>query len=100
MANKIFSQKKINDSTYVYQLSGMYEAVRTITIHLIGKENGVAVFEEKIKDVPVHLYWMIAAEKIRSVPIIENDCQTQKQREFIFDVPEIDSLLRNRKQNK
>jgi hypothetical protein len=84
VANKITEQKKINNKTYEFNLTGIYDQDRSLTIHIIDKKKGIAIFEQRIgKDRKVYL--MIAAEKIKSVPLIVNYCPTQKQTELEFD---------------
>lgn len=84
VANKIVEQKKINAKTYEFKLIGIYDQNRVLTIHILDKKKGIAIFEEEIgKERKVYL--MIAANKIRSVPIIVNHCPTQKQTELEFD---------------
>ncbi len=85
-ANQIVGQKKIDDQTYEYQLNGVVYHERKIHIHLIDKERGIALFEEVDPEFNENnFYYMIASEKIRSVPIIVNNCETSKQFELGFD---------------
>lgn len=93
VANTILSQEKINGTTYRFSLSGIYDKERTLTIHIIDKKKGIAVFEETSKGSGGKYYLMIAADKIRSVPLIVNNCETQKQSELTFDEPQFDKLL-------
>jgi hypothetical protein len=93
VANVILSQEKIDDTTYMFSLSGIYDKERTLTIHIIDIKKGIAVFEETSKGSGGKHYLMIAADKIRSVPLIVNNCETQKQTELTFDTPNFDKLL-------
>lgn len=92
-ANKIIEQKKIDNKTYELQLTGITHQVRTLTIHIINLEKGIAVFERTTDGTDKRYYLMIAAEKIKSVPIIVNYCETQKQLELEFDKPDFKILL-------
>lgn len=84
VANKIIEQKKINNKTYEIILTGIYRQDRKLIIHILDKKKGIAIFEEKSGN-DRKVYLMIAANKIRSVPIIVNYCPTQKQTELVFD---------------
>ena len=92
-ANKIIEQKKIGNKTYEFKLTGIAHQVRTLIIHIIDLEKGIAVFEQTTDGTDKRYYLMIAAEKIKSVPIIVNYCPTQKQLELEFDKPDFKTLL-------
>ncbi len=66
---------------------------RKLTVHIIDKHKGIAIFEELIEDKAKQYYLMIDATKIRQLPIIVNYCETQKQMEFDFDEPDYQKLL-------
>jgi hypothetical protein len=85
VASKIIKQRKINSNTFKFKLTGINNKDRVLKIHIIDSNKGIAVFEEKNKgDVKRH-YLMIAADKIRTVPLIVNNCETCKQAELRFD---------------
>ncbi len=96
VANKIMEQKKIDSKTYEYKLKGIYEQERIIVIHIIDNKNGIAVFEETTNKTETKYYLMIAADKIKNVPIIVNYCPTEKQSELEFDTPDFKKLLMNK----
>lgn len=93
-ANQIVAQKKIDDNTYEYQLNGVMYNERTMRIHIIDNEKGIAVFEYVSNEFnDNNFFLMIASDKVRTVPIIVNNCKTSKQREVEFEVPDYQALL-------
>ena len=40
---------------------------------------------------------MVASDKIKTVPLIVNNCETYKQNELCFDKPNFSELLKNKK---
>lgn len=95
IANKILRFTKKDKSTYLFSLTGMYDTIRTITVHIIDRKKGVAVFEENTNGEGPHFFLMVDARKRRQLPLIVNYCKTQKQSEFSFDTPDFVQLLRN-----
>jgi hypothetical protein len=93
VANKIIEQKKLDNKTYEFKLTGIYYQDRKIIIHIIDIKKGIAVFEQTTNRTDNRYYLMIAADKIKSVPIIVNYCPTQKQSELEFETPDYKSLL-------
>lgn len=85
VANKIIKQKKINDNAYKLILTGTYNKHRVLKIHIIERNLGIAVFEEKSKGSDKRRYLMIVSDKVKCVPIIVNNCETWKQNEMRFD---------------
>jgi hypothetical protein len=96
VANRILNQKKINDNTYEFKLTGIYDKDRTLVIHIIDRNNGIAVFEETNSGNDKKYYLMISADKIKSVPLIVNNCETQKQLELQFEEPDYIELLKTK----
>lgn len=94
VANQIVSQQKINGSTYKLHLKGMYWADRMLTIKIIDKQKGIAVFKDQNGE-DVMEYLMIDAAKIRQVPLIVNRCGVHKQPEFDFETIDFEKLLNN-----
>lgn len=95
-ANIILGSNKIDSKTYEFQLDGIYENDRNLKIHIIDSKKGIAVFEQRSKEDGVLYYLMIAADKIRSVPIIVNYSPTQKQSEFEFETPDYIKLIKSK----
>lgn len=93
IANKILRFTKKDKSTYLFVLTGMYDSVRTITVHIIDRKKGIAVFEENTNGEGTHFFLMVDARKRRQLPLIVNYCKTQKQPEFRFDEPGFVELL-------
>ena len=93
VANKIISQNRIDDKTFEFKLTGVYDLDRTLTVHIIDTKKGIAVFEQTTNGTDKKYYLMIAADKIKTVPIIVNHCPTQKQSELDFDIPDFKTLL-------
>lgn len=93
IANKILSFAKKNKCTYVFGLTGIYDTMRTITVQIINRQKGIAVFKEDANGLGPHYYLMVDARKRRQFPLIVNYCKTQKQREFNFDEPNFEQLL-------
>jgi hypothetical protein len=96
VANRIIYCKKIDLKTFEFQLDGINEKARNLKIHVIDEKRGIAVFEQRKSEFGLEYYLMIAAEKIRSVPIIVNYCPTQKQTEFKFETPDYKSMLKSK----
>ena len=94
MANKITLYKKVDDQTFQFSLTGVERPKRKLIVHIIDKQNGIAIFEELNDDKDKQYYLMIDATKIRRLPIIVNYCRTQKQMEFNFDKPDFKKLLK------
>lgn len=95
VASRILLEQKIAPDLYEFRLSGIYQPERKLRIHIIDPDRGIALFEEKNADNDTYYYLMIAAEKIRSVPLIVNNCEWQKQRELQFEQPNPEALLRH-----
>ena len=93
VANKIKSQRKLNDTTFEIKVTGIYEQDRTITINIIDKTKGIAVFTETTMQNGKNNFLMIMADKIKTVPFIVNNCETSKQLELEFQKPNFDKLL-------
>jgi len=93
VANKIIEQKKIDNKTYEFKLTGIYDLDRKVIVHIIDLKKGIAVFEQTTNETDKKYYLMIAADKIKSVPIIVNHCPTQKQTELQFDKTDSKTLL-------
>lgn len=97
-ANKIITQKKIDDKTYEFQLSGITNKNRKLIIHIIDNKKGIAVFEETSDNSKERYYYlMVASDKIKNVPLIVNNCETYKQIELRFDKPNFSELLITKK---
>jgi hypothetical protein len=93
VANKIISQRKLNNTNYELMLTGLYSQDRVITIHVIDNARGIAVFEEKTSPDDKNYYLMIMKERIKSVPFIVNNCETYKQTELLFEEPDFEKLV-------
>jgi hypothetical protein len=96
IANKIISQKKLNDTTFEIKVTGILEQDRTITINIIDKTRGIAVFTEETVQNGKNQFLMIMADKIKTVPFIVNNCETSKQSELKFEEPNFDKLLKQK----
>ena len=96
VANKIKNQRKLNDTTFEIKVTGIYEQDRTITINIIDKTKGIAVFTETTLQNGKNHFLMIMAEKIKTVPFIVNNCETSKQLELKFEEPNFDKLLKTK----
>jgi len=92
VANKINDFKKINDTTFKFNLTGI-EPNRNLIIHIIEKENDIAVFEENSQEKNKRYYLMISSDNVKNVPMIVNYCPTRKEMEFEFDKPNYSKLL-------
>lgn len=93
VANKIIEQRKIDNKTYEFILTGIYDNERKVIVHIIDFKKGIAIFEQITNKSEKTFYLMIAAETIKSVPIIVNQCQKYKQKELEFKEPDFKSLL-------
>ncbi len=93
-ANKIIDYKKINGQTFSFSLTGLERPKRKLTIHIIDKLKGIAIFEELPEKNRSQYLLMIDVTKIRQLPIVVNYCKTQKQEEFEFDEFEYKKILK------
>ncbi|WP_445721934.1 hypothetical protein [Flavobacterium sp.] len=93
VANKVIQQHQINDTTFELKLTGIYNVKRTLTVYIIDKVKGIAIFKETISNGETYYYFMIATEKMNSVPIIVNNCEMNKQIELTFDSIDTDVFL-------
>jgi hypothetical protein len=75
-------------------MTGSFNRQRRWIIHIIDDKKGIAVFEEKNGKEKPYYYLMIAAEKIRSVPLIVNNCKFNKQSELEFEQPDFERLIK------
>lgn len=83
-ATKVLGQKKLDARTYQIRYTGEPTQSAELTIRLVDPARGIAVFRDAgAKDTSYSL--MIAADKIRSVPLIANHCPTGKRNEFSFE---------------
>jgi hypothetical protein len=96
VANKINEYRKIDQNTFAFILTGVYNNNSELIIHIIDQERGIAIFEKVLKDRPNVFSLMIDAKNIRKVPIIVNNCEYEKQSEFQFEDPEYEQLLRKK----
>lgn len=90
-ASKIVSFSKVDDATYKFRLTGLNAKERDLTIYIIDKQKGIALFCEAN-----YSYLMIPVQNVRDIPIIVNYCATQKQVEFQFDMPDYNKLIGKR----
>ena len=97
LASKILSFRKIDGRTYRLELTGINDSIRNLTIHIIDKNLGIAVFEENAGNRGSVYFLMISEDKIRNLPIIVNYCESSKQRELEFEEPDFKALLRSKK---
>lgn len=95
-ASKIIEQNKIDNATFEFKLTGVTQKDKKLIIHIIDNEKGIAVFEEINTDMNYY-YLMVASDKIKSLPLIVNNCETNKQTELLFDEPNFDELLKQSK---
>jgi hypothetical protein len=84
-ASKIIKQKKISGNTFKFKLTGANYKDRVLKIHIIDSNKGIAEFKAKNKGDAKRHYFMIAADKINSVPIIVHNCEVQLELELLFD---------------
>lgn len=96
IANKIQNQIKTNNQTYILRTSSVYDNDKIIQIKIIDKNKGIAVFKETNKKNIHNYYLMIMIEKIKSVPFIVNNCETQKQLELNFEEPNFEKLIKKK----
>ena len=88
IANKIVYQRKINDNIFEIKTTGIENKNRVITIRIIDKEKGIAIFGNR--------QVMIMSNKIKSVPFIVHNCEQQKEVELKFEEPNIEKLLKTK----
>lgn len=94
IANKIILQKKINPTTFQYELTGIYHKERTLTIYIVDQKKGIALFETSDYHSEEKEYELfVSAEKIHLFPLIVNQCEFHKQHEFFFDTPDFKQIL-------
>lgn len=95
IGNKILQEKKLNAVTYQIKTTGAQYKERTIKIYIVDTEKGIAVFEEIFADRTKYYSLMIDIEKIKTVPLIVNNCEIEKQIEMEFEEPNYQSLIKN-----
>jgi hypothetical protein len=81
---------KLNSSTYKFVLKSQSSPHRELTIKYIDKEKGIAIFQNKYYDPYskknlVQYQLMGEVRKMRSIPLLVNTCDNQKQDEIEFD---------------
>ncbi len=96
LARKIIEQKKKDEKTYSFKLTGGFGNEWELVIHIIDKEKGIAVFEDSGSGGKKKYYTMIATEKMRTVPLIVNECEIHKQFELKFEKPDYAELLKTK----
>ncbi|RYG12925.1 MAG: hypothetical protein EOO07_18345 [Chitinophagaceae bacterium] len=96
VANKIVAQKKVDSKTYEFRLKGFYQPNRMLSIYIIDVVKNIAVFEETNEKHEKTYYLMIAANQIKTLPLIVNNCETHKQNELKFEEPEFKKLLKRK----
>ena len=96
IANKILTYKKVDAKTFLFSLTGVERPKRKLTIHIIDRQKGVAIFEDLYDNKDRQYYLMIDATKIKKLPIIVNYCKTQKRMEFDFEKPDFEKLLKTK----
>ncbi|HYG16464.1 MAG TPA: hypothetical protein VEC12_11975 [Bacteroidia bacterium] len=96
VASRISSFTQMDSNTYEFSVVAWTQPDRTITIHILDKETGLAVFDDAnaVVDPASHGYSvMVPAENIRQFPIIVN-YGIQKFMEFRdFTEPDYKELL-------
>lgn len=97
VANRINSVTQVDSNTYEFSVTAWTQPDRKITIHILDKETGLAVFDDAnaVMDNTSHGYSvMVPVENIRQFSIIVN-YSTQKFMEFDgFTEPDYDELLK------
>lgn len=94
-ASKILEQKKIDDRTFEFKLTGIANKDRKLIIHIIDSKKGIAVFEETNNNPNEKYYYlMVDSESIRNLPLIVNCCEEYKQLDLRFDEPNFKELLK------
>jgi hypothetical protein len=93
VANKIKSFSMVDSSTYCFRLTGELEQDRNLTVHIVDPQRGIAVFEEKVTGQKQRYFLMVAANKVRGLPVIVNYCRVQKEEEYDFKKPDYKKLL-------
>jgi hypothetical protein len=95
IANKILSQKKIDDKTFSFELTGIYHKNRQLTIYILDDKNEIAMFEFSDYNSPEkESFLMISQNKMKSFPIIVNRCDFHKQHEYFFEEPDYEMMRR------
>lgn len=84
-ACKVLWQKKLDAKTYQIRYTGELHRSAELTIRLVDPAKGVAIFRKVSNPGDTSYRLMIAADKIRSVPLMVNHCPTGKRNEFSFD---------------
>lgn len=101
-ANVINSVQTIDQNTVEFsitkfalsQISGKFIKVKSkLFIHIIDRQNQIAVFEFITKSAPVRYELRVSADKVRNFPLIVNYCEDQKQMELSFDSVDFKKML-------
>ena len=84
--------KRINETTFEFDVRSAYSTTNKITIYEIDKKYQVAIVDKQEND--MHEYKLLVNKTFaRHFPIIVNYCKNQKMREFQFDTPDYLKLL-------
>jgi hypothetical protein len=90
-AQYIHSFRKLDASTYQFVLSSESCTKRELTIRIVDKAKGIAIFRDnrtfawEKKARPTEYYPMVDIRKMRLTPLLVNYCDYQKQGELDFD---------------
>jgi hypothetical protein len=92
-ARKINSLTKLDNKTFQFELTSCNDIRKTIIIHIIDPQKGIAVFEDPSADADNKFALMVSAGKAKKFPVIVN-YSTVRFPEFKFDKPDFDKLLK------
>ena len=96
MPGRINLFRKEDGSTYVFSVDSWFAPERTLILHIVDRDKGIAVMEETVPDAPPLYMLIVSADKARNYPIIVNDCRYDGNDEFEFEQPDFEELLESR----
>lgn len=84
--------KRINETSFEFDVRSAYSSINKMTIYIIDKKNQLAIVDKQENE--THEYKLLVDKTFaRHYPIIVNYCKDQKMLEFQFDMPEYQKLL-------
>jgi len=72
----------------------LYQRHQTANVFFVDWKRQIAVLDNGLEDPTFRYTLMVGADKARSLPIIVNDCRTEKEMELEFDRPDFEKILK------
>lgn len=89
----INSFKKYNDR-YIINYNGFENEITKLEIDIIDKKRGIAVFKYTRNKNEIYFKLMLDSKNAQLFPLIVNDCEYSKTKEFEFDVLNYEKMVK------